>query len=89
MDFLDNAVNKAKDVFDIACKKTGEAVNTGKLKLEIATIENKMSKDFEKLGRLYFEQIKETEVEGQILNLKNAIMEKQENISKIKEELSE
>ena len=39
MDFFDEAVGKAKDSFDVARKKTGDAVNTGKLKLEIATIE--------------------------------------------------
>ena len=33
MDFLnsiDQAMNKAKEVFDVACKKTGEVVNTQK-----------------------------------------------------------
>ncbi len=90
MEFFENAVSKAKDVFDVACKKTGEVVNTGKLKLDIATIENKMAKDFEKLGRLYFAEIKENDgAEGEALALKNAIVEKQTQIDKIKEELGE
>ena len=61
MDFFDNAVSKAKDVFDVACKKTEEVVTTGKQKLDIATLENKMTKDFEALGRIYFEQIKDND----------------------------
>ena len=88
MEFFENAVNKAKDVFDVACKKTGEAVNTGKIKLDIATIENKMSKDFEALGRIYFKEIAETDdLSEEKLKLKNKILEKQAGINKLKEEL--
>ena len=88
MEFFENAVNKAKDVFDVACKKTGEAVNTGKIKLDIATIENKMSKDFEALGRIYFKEIAETDdLSEEKLKLKNKILEKQAAINKLKEEL--
>ncbi len=87
MDFFENAVSKAKDVFDVACKKTEEVVNTGKVKLEIATLENKLSKDFEALGRIYFEQIKETDCVDEVHSLKCAIFEKQEKIANLKEEL--
>ena len=88
MEFFENAVNKAKDVFDVACKKTGEEVNTGKIKLDIATIENKMSKDFEALGRIYFKEIAETDdLSEEKLKLKNKILEKQAGINKLKEEL--
>ena len=87
MDFFENAVSKAKDVFDVACKKTEEVVNTGKVKLEIATLENKLAKDFETLGRIYFEQIKELDCENDVHSLKCAIYEKQEKIANLKEEL--
>ncbi len=88
MEFFENAVSKAKDVFDVACKKTEEAVNTGKLKLDVATLENKMAKDFENLGRVYFEQIKESDnLNAAALKYKNAILEKQKRINEIKEEL--
>ncbi len=88
MDFLDDAVAKAKDIFDVAYKKTGEAVNTGKLKLEIATLENKMSKDFEALGRIYFDSIEAAEdLDFKTANLKAAVIEKQNKIKAIKEEL--
>ncbi len=88
MDFFENAVSKAKDVFDVACKKTGEAVNLGKQKLDIAALENKIAKDYERLGRIYFEQIKETDdLNEAVAKIKNAILEKQANIEKIKEEM--
>ena len=90
MDFFENAMNKAKDVFDVACKKTGEVIETGKQKLDIATLENKISKDFEALGRIYFELIKESDdLEFKIANLKASISEKQAQISKIKEEMEQ
>ena len=90
MDFFENAMNKAKDVFDVACKKTGEVIETGKQKLDIATLENKLSKDFEALGRIYFELIKESDdLEFKIANLKASISEKQAQISKIKEEMEQ
>ena len=87
MDFFENVVSKAKDVFDVAYKKTEEVVNTGKVKLEIATLENKLAKDFERLGRIYFEQIKEADCDIEVHSLKSAIYEKQEKIANLKEEL--
>ena len=44
MDFLDNAVNTAREAFDIAYKKTGELVNSQKQKFDIASLENKRKK---------------------------------------------
>lgn len=88
MEFFENAVNKAKDVFDVVVTKTEEAVTTGKQKLDIATLENKLAKDFERLGRAYFETIKDSEdIDVKFANVKEAIIEKQTLISKIKEEM--
>ncbi len=88
MEFFENAVNKAKDVFDVVVTKTEEAVTTGKQKLDIATLENKLAKDFERLGRAYFETIKDTDdIDTKFANIKDSIVEKQTQISKIKEEM--
>ena len=88
MDFFDEAVGKAKDIFDVARKKTGDAVNTGKLKLEIATIETKMAKDFETLGKIYFESIKDSEdLDSATAKIRDLIAEKQNKIEAIKVEL--
>lgn len=59
MDFLDEAVLKAKEVFDIACQKTGEVVNTSKQKIEVLTLQKKLEKNYMALGEIYFEQIKD------------------------------
>lgn len=88
MEFFENAVNKAKDVFDVVATKTGEVVTTGKQKLDIATLENKLAKDFERLGRAYFETIKDNDdIDDKFANIKESIVEKQTQIFKIKEEM--
>lgn len=91
MDFLDNAVSKAKEVFEIARKKTEEAVNTGKQKIDVATIENKLSKDYEALGKIYYESIKAVDAQAlteEVIEIKASIEEKIEKIESIKEELN-
>lgn len=88
MDFLDNAVNKAKEVFDVACKKTNEVVTTQKQKFDIATIVSKRNKNFEALGKLYFEAVKDTEIEDdEVKSLVAKIKEKTELIKQINEEM--
>lgn len=88
MDFLDNAVNKAKEAFDIACKKTEEAVTTQKQKFDIAAEENKRNKDYAKLGEIYFNMIKDSEIDNtQVKDLVDAIKTKNEKIVKIKKEI--
>ena len=85
MDFLDNVVSKAKEVFDVAYKKTEVAVSTGKQKFDLATIENKLSKDYEKLGAIYYNIIKDAEqIDEKTNELKIAIEEKLAKIEKIK-----
>ena len=44
LDSLDQAMNKAKDVFDVACKKTGEVVNTQKQKFDVSTLKTNVKK---------------------------------------------
>lgn len=89
MDFLDNAVNKAKEVFDVACKKTNEVVTTQKQKFDVATVESKRNKDYIKLGELYYNQIKDTEIENQeIKELVDAITEKNEKIAELNQEIN-
>ena len=89
MDFLDNAVNKAKEAFDIACKKTGEVVTASKQKIDVVTIENRRSKDFEALGKIYFDMIKDEEIENfEIKNLVLEIKDKNEKIEALTEEIN-
>lgn len=60
-DFFDNAVDKAKNLFDAACHKTDEVIAVEKLKIKQASCKNKISKDYKLLGKLYFESFKDNE----------------------------
>ena len=89
MDFLDNAVEKVKDAFDVVCKKTGDVVNVSKQKIDVASIETKLAKDYEKLGKIYYEMIKNAETPSEeITILKNNIAEKIDNIKALKTEIN-
>lgn len=83
MDFFDNALSKAKEAIDVACKKTEEVVSVQKQKFDIATLESKRNKDFEKLGRLYFESLKDEEPQNE--QMKALVLEIKEKNAKIKE----
>ncbi len=88
MEFLDNALNKTKEAFDVAYKKAGEVVSSEKLKINISSLENKKEKDFAKLGKLYFESVKDEEtVEEQYAQLVSDIKEKNEEIAYLKEQI--
>ncbi|MGN0173439.1 MAG: hypothetical protein ACI39F_03265 [Acutalibacteraceae bacterium] len=63
MGFFEDAVVKAKDAFDVAAKKTNEVVSLQKLKIKVSQVNSDLSKDFETLGRLYFESVKDSDEE--------------------------
>lgn len=89
MDFFDNAIIKAKDAIDIASKKTSEVVNAGKQKFDIASLENKRSKDFAALGEIYFNLIKDNEIEDiATKELVDAINDKNKKIAIAKQEIN-
>jgi hypothetical protein len=89
MEFLDNAVNIAKEAFDIAYKKTEEVVTTQKQKLDVVSIENKRAKDFTALGEIYFNMIKDSEIDNiQVKELVDAIKEKNQKIADLKNEIN-
>lgn len=86
MEFLDNALSKAKEAFDVARQKTGEVVNTEKQRLDISTLKSKRSKSFKRLGELYFEKIKNDEdLSGEVKELVEDIKEKNEKINSLNE----
>ena len=61
MNTFDETVQKAKDVFSTAYKKTGEIVNLQKQKIDLAALESKLNKSFAELGKAEFELIKDQE----------------------------
>ena len=88
MEFLDNAVNMAKEAFDIAYKKTEKVVTTQKQKLDVVSIENKRAKDFAALGEIYFDMIKDSEIDNiQVKELVESIKEKNQKIADLKSEI--
>ena len=92
-EFLDSAVDKAKNLFNAACQKTDEVIAVEKLKIKQASCKNKITKDYKMLGKLYFDNFKDSDdipedfkqlIKDIKLNL--SLVEKaQKDIDKIKE----
>ncbi len=82
-EFFDNAAKKAKAAFDVACKVTEDVVTSGKQKIDIASMENKLKKLYEQLGKLYMKSRKENSEE-----LVSAIDAKVEEVEHMEAELS-
>lgn len=55
MGFIEDSFVRAKEVIDIAGKKTGEIISLQKLKVDASALEYQISKDYETLGRLYYD----------------------------------
>lgn len=88
MGFFDDALNKTKEVLNVAYKKTDEVVTIEKLKFSIASLKSKREKDYADLGRIYYELIKEsTEIDDNTRNLVDAISEKSEEIARLNEDI--
>ena len=87
---FDNILSKAKDVFEVAYRKADDAISVKKQKFDIASLENKMSKDFEALGRICFEEMNNGVLSGneEAKKLLEAINEKQAQIEEIKKEIA-
>ncbi len=85
-----------KDGWDRFCrtctrlgKKTGDAVSIQKLKLDISACEDDMEALYINLGKLSYENMKDTAgTDSEIGVVVAAIREKQEEIGKIKEEIA-
>lgn len=60
-EFLDSAVDKAKNLFNAACQKTDEVIAVEKLKIKQASCKNKITKDYKMLGKLYFDSFKDND----------------------------
>jgi rRNA maturation endonuclease Nob1 len=59
MDFLDNAIIKAKETIEVVSKKTSEIVTTEKQKFDVSALKAKLQKDYAKLGRYFYVNLKE------------------------------
>jgi len=90
MDMLDNFLGKAKDVYDVATKKTGEFVEVSKLKMESVKINNDIKKLYEKLGNSVYGMMKANYENQDIVNaLVEEIDEKLESLSILSAKISD
>lgn len=88
MEFFDNALNKAKEMLDVAYKKTEEVVNTEKQKFDVTGLKSKREKDFAALGKIYFDTVKDSAgLPEQTAALVSAIKEKTAEIDRLNAEI--
>lgn len=85
---LDNILVKAKEVFENAYKKADDVVSAQKQKFDISSLESKLNKDFESLGKLCFESLKTAETfnSQEIGSLVETIKSKSEQLEDMKKE---
>lgn len=83
MGFIEDSFVKAKEVIDIAGKKTGEMISLQKLKVNASSLQYQISHDYEALGRLCYEAKKNGEKN------EDAIAELIEEMDERKAELAE
>ncbi len=57
MEFFEDALNKAKGAFDVAYKKTSEVVSVQRQKFDVASMNSKLSKEYELLGKLVIDAV--------------------------------
>lgn len=89
MDFLDNAIDVAKETFQIVSQKTSEVITAQKQKYNIASLTNKRSKDFQKLGQIYYNLIKNTDIQDETTkSIVEEIVIKDNEINRLKDELN-
>lgn len=71
MDILNEAVSKAKDIFDIAYKKAENVASVGMQKIDVASMKSNLSKQYEAFGKAVIEFAENSEDTSD--NIKNMI----------------
>ncbi len=90
MDFLDSALDVAKETFEIVSKKTEEVVTTSKQKFNIASLKNKRSKNFERLGEIFYEELRDSDIEDEEIKALVKLVTKQcKDIARLEKELED
>ena len=70
---FEDTVAKAKEYLDIAGKKTGEFIDLQKLKINASTVRNSIAKDFESVGRMYYDGLKKETDNSDAIRLSSRI----------------
>ena len=89
MGIIEDPAIKARDAFDVVAKKTGEVYTVQKLKFTIASLNSQLSKDFETLGRLYYESMKDenADISDSVKDIVEQIEQKKQNIAEYEAEI--
>lgn len=88
MNSFDDTVQKAKEVLDIAAKKTGEFVSVGKQKIKISSLYSKLNKAYTSLGKRCYSELKNNEVDDlEVAALISEIKQYIAEIKNLKEEI--
>lgn len=89
MDFYD-VVEKAKQGFDVVCKKTEDVVGISKMRIDQAAIESKLSKSYEILGKICYDAVLHDEDfdSESVKPIIDDISEKLECIAKLKKDIA-
>ena len=90
MGLFEETAVKAKDAFDAVAKKTNEVIGIQKLKISAARVESQMSKDYEILGRMFFDEKADDEDLGEAYKtVIDGIKESKEELAEINAQIDE
>ena len=90
MGLFEETAVKAKDAFDAVAKKTNEVIGIQKLKISAARVESQMSKDYEILGRMFFDEKADDEDLGEAYKtVIDGITESKEELAEINAQIDE
>lgn len=89
MDNFDKTVKKAKDMFEIACKKTGETVNIQKLRFNLAAAKKNLNEAYAAFGEYIFSKNNFSEnVDETTVKLCGSIKENLAEVEKLNNEIA-
>ncbi len=60
---INDVVSKAKNIIDVAAETAEKAVSVQKKKINIASIKNKLAKEYEILGKAYYQSLNKENTE--------------------------
>ncbi len=90
MGFIDEALYKTKEVFDVTVKKTEKTFNVEKLKIKVSSVKSKMEKDYAELGKTYYTALKKSaSVPENFADLVESIDKKAEELKDLKQQIAE
>ena len=88
MGIFENAISKTKDIIEVACVRTDEILTTEKIKFKIASVKSKKKKEYAKLGKICFNELKNNDdLDENLRALVDEITAMNEEISYLNDQL--